>query len=148
MDSNRMFTIEDAMTRPLFAQAEVIGGSRGISNSVRWVHILESSNFESLIHGEEMILTTGIQFHSQLTTALEFMDNLIQKKAACLCIELGDFFQTIPVEMIELADRYDFPLIIFKETVRFVDITLDLHSLIINHHHRMLQKSQKRARTG
>ncbi|WCT56543.1 PucR family transcriptional regulator ligand-binding domain-containing protein [Paenibacillus kyungheensis] len=146
MDSNRMFTIEDAMTRPLFAQAEVIGGSRGISNSVRWVHILESSNFESLIHGEEMILTTGIQFHSQLTTALEFMDNLIQKKAACLCIELGDFFQTIPVEMIELADRYDFPLIIFKETVRFVDITLDLHSLIINHHHRMLQKLERISR--
>lgn len=74
------------------------------------------------------------------------MQNLIDKNAACLCIELGTYFSTIPQEMIDLADRHDFPLIIFTRTVRFVDITLDLHSIIINRHHRMLQELESISR--
>lgn len=143
MDWELVLTIRDALKRPLFAEAEVIGGKSGLSRAIRWVHVLESANFETLIHGEEMILTTGIGASVDLPSSLEFMQNLIDKNAACLCIELGTYFSTIPQEMIDLADRHDFPLIIFTRTVRFVDITLDLHSIIINRHHRMLQELEK-----
>ncbi|MNB97356.1 PucR family transcriptional regulator [Paenibacillus odorifer] len=146
MDWELVLTIRDALKRPLFTEAEVIGGKSGLSRAIRWVHVLESANFETLIHGEEMILTTGIGASVDLPSSLEFMQNLIDKNAACLCIELGTYFSTIPQEMIELADRHDFPLIIFTRTVRFVDITLDLHSIIINRHHRMLQELEKISR--
>ncbi|WP_411345065.1 PucR family transcriptional regulator [Paenibacillus sp. WLX1005] len=146
MNGHRMFTLEDALQRPLFAEAQVAGGAQGLHRTIRWVHVLESANFESLIHGEEMILTTGLGFHTDTESALAFMHNLIQKKAACLCIELGDYFPDIPEAMVKLADKHDFPLIVFTKTVRFVDITLDLHSLIINRHHRMLQELESISR--
>lgn len=146
MDWELVFTIRDALRRPLFAEAEVIGGGNGLGRAIRWVHVLESASFESLIHGEEMILTTGMGVSTTLSSALSFMQNLIDKNAACLCIELGAYFSNIPSEMIELADRHDFPLIVFSRTVRFVDITLDLHSLIINRHHRMLQELESISR--
>ncbi len=139
MNGQRMFTIHDALTRPLFGEAQVVGGSAGLHRTIRWVHVLESANIESLIHGEEMILTTGLGFHTDLESALSFMRDLVQKRAACLCIELGQYFDQIPKEMMELADQHQFPLIVFTKTVRFVDITLDLHSLLINRHHRLLQ---------
>lgn len=146
MDWELVFTIRDALQRPLFAESEVIGGRTGLNRAIRWVHVLESASFESLIHGEEMILTTGIGASADLPSSLAFMQNLIDKNAACLCIELGAYFSSIPQEMIDLANRHDFPLIIFTRTVRFVDITLDLHSLIINRHHRMLQELESISR--
>ncbi|WP_410512740.1 PucR family transcriptional regulator ligand-binding domain-containing protein [Paenibacillus sp. BR2-3] len=146
MDWELVFTIRDALKRPLFEEAELIGGKNGLNRSIRWVHVLESASFESLIHGEEMILTTGIGIGVDLPSSLAFMENLINKNAACLCIEIGTYFSTVPRELIELANRHDFPLIIFTRTVRFVDITLDLHSLIINRHHRMLQELESISR--
>lgn len=110
------------------------------------MHVLESASLESLIHGEEMILTTGMSASTDLDAALSFMQNLIDKNAACLCIELGAYFSAIPQEMIALSNLHDFPLIQFTRTVRFVDITLDLHSLIINRHHRMLQELESISR--
>ncbi|WP_151733617.1 PucR family transcriptional regulator [Paenibacillus tengchongensis] len=146
MDWELVLTIRDALKRPLFAEAETIGGRGGLSRAIRWVHVLESANFDSLIHGEEMILTTGIGMSMDLPAALSFMQNLIDKNAACLCIELGTCFSSIPQEMTDLANAYDFPLIVFTRTVRFVDITLDLHSLIINRHHRTLQELESISR--
>lgn len=57
-----------------------------------------------------------------------------------MCIEIGPYFKEIPIELIKLADEHDFPLIIFEEVVRFVDITQDLHTLIINQHHQWLSQ--------
>lgn len=146
MDWELVFTIRDALKRPLFEEAEVIGGKSGLNRSIRWVHVLESASFESLIHGEEMILTTGIGIGVDVPSSLAFMENLIHKNAACLCIEIGTYFSSVPRELVELANKHDFPLIIFNRTVRFVDITLDLHSLIINRHHRMLQELESISR--
>lgn len=146
MDWELVFTIRDALKRPLFAESEVAGGRNGMNRPIRWVHVLESASFESLIHGEEMILTTGMGIGMDLPSSLAFMQNLIDKNAACLCIELGAYFNAVPQEMVLLANSHNFPLIIFPRTVRFVDITLDLHSLIINRHHRMLQELESISR--
>ncbi|WP_238996604.1 PucR family transcriptional regulator [Paenibacillus pinistramenti] len=140
------FTVLEALARPLFAGARVAAGERGLARPVRWVHVLESANFESLIHGEEMILTTGVGFTADGMSPVTFMDNLIKKNAACLCIEAGPYFREIPAEMAALAEERGFPLILFPQTVRFVDITLDLHSLIINRHHLMLQELESTSR--
>ena len=65
---------------------------------------------------------------------------LIEKDAACICIELGSYFMEIPHELIQLADKHAFPFIVFEKTVKFVDITQDLHTIIINQHHQMLSQ--------
>ena len=59
---------------------------------------------------------------------------------ACICIEVGPYFKLIPPEIIELADKHAFPFIVFEKTVKFVDITQDLHTFIINQHHQMLSQ--------
>lgn len=142
-------TVREALTRPLFKDARVIAGEKGLDRRIRWVHILEISHFDSLIHGEEMILSTGVGIHHGSVTQEEsndethYVKKLIDHGASCLCLELGTYIHSVPQEMIRLANRHDFPLIVFDRTVRFVDITQDLHSLIINHHHQMLQNLEQ-----
>ncbi|WP_372631294.1 PucR family transcriptional regulator [Cohnella sp.] len=148
MDAEWMLTVQEALTRPLFQGAQVIAGSEGLDRPIRWVHILETPHFETLIHGQEMILTTGISLNLDAASSVVFMDNLIRQNAACLCIEIGPFFgeATVSVELVALADSHRFPLILFPRTVRFVDITQDLHSLIINRHHRSLEELESLSR--
>ncbi|MDU2240051.1 MAG: PucR family transcriptional regulator ligand-binding domain-containing protein [Paenibacillus sp.] len=139
-------TVREAVSRPLFADARVVAGECGLGRAIRWVHVLESANFDSLIHGEEMILTTGVGIAADGLSPVHFLEKLIRKNAACLCIEIGTYFKELPEGMAELADRHDFPLILFARTVRFVDITLDLHSLILSRRHRTLQQVETRSR--
>lgn len=148
MPSEFTFTIQDALSRPLFRGARIVAGASGVTRRIRWVHILEVSDVEELIHGEEMILSTGMAFRAGHISPTTYLQNLIHLNVSCLCLEVidTDAEAAVPPEMIALADRYDFPLLVFPHTVRFIDITHDLHSLIINQQYSMLQNLERISR--
>ncbi|RED58057.1 PucR family transcriptional regulator [Cohnella lupini] len=146
IDSELILTVSEALSRPLFRNAQLAAGDKGLGRQIRWVHILEVTHFEKLIHGQEMILTTGLGFNLDAVSSVHFMEKLISQNASCLCIEIGPYFERVSPELIELANAAGFPLILFPSTVRYVDITQDLHSLIINRHHKMLQELESISR--
>lgn len=146
MDMELNLTVEDVLKRPLFQGVRVLAGEKGLNRRVRWVHILDVPNFEQLIYGEELILTTGQAFKSDTAFSVRYLEQLIKQNASCLCIELGHSLDSVPEQLIEAADAYQLPLILFPGAVRFVDITQDLHSLIINRHYNMLQELESISR--
>lgn len=146
MNSEFVITVKDVLKRPLFYKARVVAGEGGLDKRVRWAHILEISNFDSLIHGGEMILTTGIGLQLNVASKISFLEKLIDYGVSCLCIELGNYFGSVPQDMLEIANKNDFPIIVFEDIVRFIDITQDLHGLIINHHYEMLEGLEKISR--
>lgn len=139
-------TVQEVLARPLFHNARVVAGAGGLHRLIRWVHVLEVTNFDALIHGQEMILSTGIGFQSDASSSVSYLQKLIKEKVSCLCVELGPYLPTIPEEMIRIANLHDFPLLVFSKKVRFVDITQDLHSVLINRHHQRLSDLQKVSR--
>ncbi|OCA90304.1 PucR family transcriptional regulator [Pseudobacillus wudalianchiensis] len=138
--SERKFTVSDLIKRPHFNEAKVIAGVNGLNRLVKWVHILETNENQNLVDGNEIILTTGMFYNGELNTCLSFLNKLIWQNASALCIEIGANFSSIPVEMIELAEKHNFPLIIFTKKVKFVEITRDIHALIINSKARALKE--------
>lgn len=132
-------TINDIIKRDIFKQAIVIAGKKGLKNQVKWTHILETNKFESLINGGELILTTGAGLNLDTVDSVDLFKKLITKKTAGICIELGTHVKHISKDIINLADKFGYPIIVFDHFVKFVDITQDLHSLIINKHHHLLQ---------
>jgi PucR family transcriptional regulator, purine catabolism regulatory protein len=133
-------TVNDVLSRKLFRECKLVAGRDGLNREVKWTHILEMSDFESFINGGELILTTGsgIQFDSP--NGLVYLDKLRKKNIAGVCIELGTNINTIHPDIIQYGNEHHIPLIIFNTVVKFVDITQDLHTLIINHHHHMLNQ--------
>jgi purine catabolism regulator len=146
METNDILSIKSALKNPLFKDAQVIGGNGGLQRNLRWVHILEVLDIETLVHGNEMILSTGIGFTENMTSFVSYLNKLIELKVSCLCLEMGQYLKFIPKEVIQIANNNNFPLIIFTKAVRFVDITQDLHTLIINHHYKMLQNLERISR--
>ena len=137
---NIELTVRDILERESFRKAQLAAGASGLSRKIRWSHILEVREFESLINGGELILTTGISMALDLETQLAYIRKLNELGASALCIELSDPSRQIAPDVLELADKLGFPIIVFKEVIRFVDITHDLHTALINRHHKMISE--------
>ncbi|WP_110111240.1 PucR family transcriptional regulator [Bacillus sp. CGMCC 1.16541] len=131
-------TVEEILNRKHFTCSEVVAGEKGLNNMVKWVHIMEVTNIKKLLKGNELILSTGVGWQENKDVFLSFLHQLIECGASGLCIEIGIYTSEIPQQVIDFANEFDFPIILFHEEVPFVEITQDIHSLLINQHYQMI----------
>ncbi|WP_010531945.1 PucR family transcriptional regulator [Lentibacillus jeotgali] len=129
-------TINDALNSDLFKSAHVLAGEKGLSKNIKWTHIIETDDFDALLNGGELVLTTGTRL--DLESSFNTYERLINKNVAGICIEIGPHFSILPTKIKQFADEHNFPIIVFEEVVKFVEITQQLHTHIINQHHKML----------
>ena len=138
MNFDVKLSMHEILQNKYFRDAKVIAGKAGLYRPVRWVHVLEVTSIENLLSGNELILSTGIGWKGDKEVLGSLVQQSIDANAAGLCIELGPYISTVPQEVIELADSHDFPLIVFFKEVRFIDITQEIHSLLIKKHYQIL----------
>lgn len=135
----------DVLENKYFRKAEVVAGHEGLSRIIKWVHVLEIVQVDHFLVGEELVLTTGISLQHSIANFTAFVEAIIQKNCAALCIEYGSYIQTVPKAILALANRHQFPIIVFHEAVPFVRITQDLHSQIINQQYLMISSLESYA---
>lgn len=131
--------VSHLLGKKYFKQATLLAGQSGLANQIKWVHILETLDFEQLIHGNELILTTGIQLTDE-ARFYPFVQKLIEKQVAALCIELGAHLHDVPESIVKLANKAHFPILVFHQVVPFIDITKDIHSALVNQQYQMVKR--------
>lgn len=135
--------VSDILKRPFFKKSKILAGAKGLKRKVEWVHIVEIAKFGHLLNGKEIILTTGLGWADDEDKSLSYLQQLLDYGASALCIELVIHVKNLPQKMLELADQHNFPIIGFTEEVRFIDITKDIHELIIGHHEHIWWRLEK-----
>lgn len=138
-------TVADVLTKKLFSSAKLVAGPLGQHNVIKWVHIVENMDAAKLLKGNELILTTGIHLKRSTEDFHHFIHQLIASKSAGLCIELGSSIQKIPDCIQQLATDNQFPLIVFQQEVAFVEITQEIHSILINQQYGMVKNLENYA---
>ena len=138
MKDHFALTVQDILLRKHFDNTEVIAGVSGLNRVVKWVHVVEVAKIKKLLNGNELILSTGVGWKDNISLFSSFLQQIIDSRAAGLCIEMGTYTSTIPDEIIKFADEESFPIILFHTEVPFVEITHDIHSLLINKHYSMI----------
>jgi purine catabolism regulator len=131
-------TIREILKRRRFETAEVVAGEAGLYRLVKWVHVVEVIQIKKLLNGNELILTTGLGWKENKELFISLLRQLIECNTSGLCIEMGTHTSVIPQEVIDIANEHQFPIILFHEEVPFVEITQDIHSLVINQHYQMI----------
>jgi len=132
------FTVNDILQRKHFEKIEIVAGREGLNRLVKWVHVVEVKNIRKLLNGNELILSTGVAWKKKKEFFISLLEQLIDVGAAGLCIEIGTYTSSIPKEVIDIANRFQFPIILFLKEVPFVEITQDIHALLINHQYQMI----------
>ena len=105
-------------------------GEKGIHNTVSWIHTLESEQAAHFLHGGELVFTTGIGAEGA-DWLLSFTEQLKQRKACGLVVNLGPYVSKLPEQLKAYCDKQEFPLFTVPWDTRLVDMTRDFCNRII-----------------
>ncbi|MGE8205739.1 PucR family transcriptional regulator [Heyndrickxia sp. NPDC080065] len=140
-------TVKDILQRKHFESIEVLAGKEGLNNAVKWVHVVEVTNIRNLLNGNELILSTGVAWKEEKKHFVSILEQLIDSNAAGLCIEIGTYTSKIPQEIINIANQFHFPIVLFHKEVPFVEITQDIHALLINRQYQIISDLENYSQT-
>ena len=107
----------------------ILAGENGTGNIVQWIHTLEDVETGGFIHGGELIFTTGIAQEGN-EWLLEFVENLYEREASGLVVNVGPYITSVPQEVIDYCNQMNFPLLEVPWKTRLVDITRDFSNQI------------------
>lgn len=110
---------------------KLAAGRNGLDSVVRWVHMVEDSGVPGLLHGGELIFTTGIGL-SGSNLLLPFVRELKEHDAAGLVVNLGPYIDSIPPKVLVYCEEQDFPLFTLPWEIHIIDITYEFCRRIID----------------
>lgn len=109
---------------------KLIAGKSGMTNTVRWVHMVEDRQVPDFLHGNELVFTTGIG-HVGKDPLLEFVRRLKQHGASGVVVNIGPYLADVPKEVVDYCNKEGFPLFTLPWSVYIIDITYDFCRRII-----------------
>ncbi len=88
---------------------------------VQWISAIEMP-VENFVRQDEVVLTTAMGCKNDLEALKTFLQEVIDSGASALMIAVGRHIYDIPSEVIELAEKQNFPLIELPWEIRFSNI--------------------------
>ena len=141
-----MLRLKDVLELPVFrhALAEVIAGADGLDRELRWAHVIEMADPSDLLKGGELVLTTGIGAGTREHDQTRWIASLIAQGAAAVAVELGSTWrERVPEPVVRACADAGLPLIAFRRSVRFVEITEAVHAAVLNSQFELLRRGEE-----
>ncbi len=89
----------------------LIAGHKGINNSVRWMHMVESLEISSFLSGQELAFITGIGLSQPgANSLLELVRGIYENNPSAVVVNVGPYIAYIPQEVIDFCDEHGLPL--------------------------------------
>jgi PucR family transcriptional regulator, purine catabolism regulatory protein len=111
----------------------VVAAADRLDTLVRWVHAIELADAARLLHGGELVLSTGIALPDDPGLQARYVGELAGIGVTGLAIELGRRYSgELPAGLVAAARARRLPLIVFDREVPFVEITEAVHARIID----------------
>jgi len=125
-------SLREILALPAFAGAEVLSGESRLDEPVTWVHVSELMDAWRFLSGGELMVCTGLELARITPAAREaYLRSLVDAGAQGLVLELVQWLHEVPEELLLNARLMEFPLVVFREEVRFADLTKEAHERIL-----------------
>ncbi|CUU47425.1 PucR family transcriptional regulator [Clostridium beijerinckii] len=106
-------------------QMKLLAGQKGLNNLVEWVHIIENDEVSEFLHGNEVVLTSGI-LNDGDGWLLEYTKKLYAAQASAFVVNIGPYTKSIPNDVIEYCNQIKMPLYTIPWETRMVDLTRNI----------------------
>lgn len=135
-------TVAEVLALPVLARGlpKVVACQDRLDRPVRWVHVTEWANPTAALDGGELVLTTGIGFPARLD---DYAAEIAEVGAAAVVLELGRRYREVPHELVAGFRSRGVPLVVLRREVRFIDVTQELHAVILSSQVRTLRAAQR-----
>jgi purine catabolism regulator len=118
------------------------GGEAALERKVTSVTVGEVPDIAEWLSGGEMVLTTLYAVKGDLERQKEFCETVMMADAAALFIKTTRFVEKLPDEVIGLANKRKFPIVVVPQDLRWTRLMQDATELIINRHASLLERAR------
>ena len=125
------------------AGARLIAGKGGLDRIVQRLNVMEVPDILAWVKPHELLLTTGYPLRNTPQSLGRLVADLDERGLAALGIKLGRYVDELPDEMVEQADRLNFPLILLPNDVGFDDILNQVLTDILNRQAAILARAEE-----
>jgi purine catabolism regulator len=141
-----MLTVADVLELPVVRRGlpELAAGGDALERELRWAHVLELPDPSDLLKGGELVLTTGMGAGTREAGQRAWIASVAEQGAAAVAVELGSTWrERLPEAVVEACAEAGMPLIAFRRSVRFVEITEAVHSAVVNRQFELLRRGEE-----
>jgi Regulator of polyketide synthase expression len=110
---------------------QLLGGEKGLSNAVRWTHVLEEVESIKFLQGNELTFITGIHIGNDEKSLISLVEKLAAQHVAGLVINSGKYITSISPKAIRRADALELPLFEIPWAVHLVEVTRMIGAAIV-----------------
>lgn len=109
--SSTMLTVKDLLEIKSIEGIKIVAGESGINNEIAIVNIIENPDAFDWWTSNELLLSTGYIFKDNEELQNRIIQELAEINCAGLCIKVKRYFNEIPQNMIDAANKYGLPLL-------------------------------------
>ncbi len=136
-------TLSEILHLPILNEAKVISGELGLNRVVKYIDIMEVPDISGWLREGELLLTTAYAIRHDPTLLPKLVEQLAQANAAALAIKPDRFLHNMPIEMIQMSQKYNLPIIQLANNVPYMDITHAVMEQIIDKQASLLRRSEE-----
>lgn len=135
-----LLRIRDVLSMPTLAgvRVQIYCSQEDLERPVRWVHVADAVRSGHLLIGGELLLTTGIAWGDTPRERDAMIAQFGAKEAAAIVLELGTKWEEVPADVIDSCQRHDLPLLVLEEEVKYVELTENVHTFLLQQHMRRI----------
>jgi hypothetical protein len=111
-------TLEEALELEILNGFKVIAGKKGLSNKITHVAVWDYETGDLIAENfsrGDFALSTLVAIKDNIEELYDIVERMIAVGISCLAIK-DIYFKSIPVEVIKLADKEHFPIMMFSDT--------------------------------
>lgn len=111
----------------------LIGGEKGLLNTITCVYLIEDLGTTNLLRGNELTITTGLLASTKKNWILELVKELIDQQCSGLIITTGKYIipKDISKDVISLCDSSNFPLFMMPSKIHISDVMQNYWNKIV-----------------
>ncbi|WP_446899046.1 PucR family transcriptional regulator [Clostridium sp. LBM24168] len=119
-------TCRNILELPGLERMKIVAGAGGLDKVISWVHVIEIPNAVDYVKGGELLFMTGVVIGNDTEVLLKFVREINLRKLSGLVINVGPYIKSTPKEVIEFADKIDFPIFELPFEIRLIDVTQNI----------------------
>ncbi|MFC5531393.1 PucR family transcriptional regulator [Cohnella yongneupensis] len=117
-----IFTVKELLGIPLLKEAKLVAGQAGQYRAITRVNVMEVPDIITWVRPGEFLMTTGYPFREEPERFLQLIPELAKRGVTALGIKTKRFFEEVPKELLEEADKLGFALIDLPPDIVFSDL--------------------------
>ena len=136
-------TVEQILKLAALSQARVLAGAQGLDRPVGSVTVGEVPDIADWLSGGEIVLSTMFALSNDTDRQRDFCRRIMAAGAAALFVKPKRFVGSFPLDILEIAEKRNFPIVEVPPEIRWTRIMQEAMEVLIDRQASLLEKSQE-----